>query len=285
MDLRRFLYDFNLASTKTVTSIKEHCIAVNNGRKLPINYENCTSFYDLINEFNNSYQEYLPTLEILKSILNQFGKETRYGYYHQYEDNKSSFAFEAINPNSAIFPEDWAAIYITEFAEKYQAVASNNLPYADSRSKTIKVTSIPQEDITTLMNIISNHHLILEAFAKFKDEFLFGNGTNVIFTKVEGEVFEHLDTFRLTFGNCFFNTTDYIEIKFKLGETLEILYDESKVTLLDQEITDKQEKIQVINEMLQGIYISNSLLPSLYETKKETKKLRKKEQEWKQITK
>ena len=278
MDIKRFLYDFNLASTKTTTSIEEQCIAVNSGCKLPINFENSTSFYDLVTQFNQAYQEFLPTLDVLKQILKKFGANTRYGYSHQYENDQLSLAFEVINPYPSIFPEDWAAIYITKNGENIRAVASNNLPYADKRSKTIEVTSIEEEDLKTLMDIMGHHHLIVEAFAKFKNEFLFGNGTNVIFTKVEGEVFDKLKTFNLTFGNQFFNTTDYIEMKFRLGVPLEILYDESKIILHDQEITDKQEKIQLINEMHQEIYVNNSILPPLYDSKEEIKKLRKKEQ-------
>lgn len=277
MDLKRFLYDFNLASTKTVTSIEEQCYAVNNGCKLPINFENCTSFYNLINDFNKAYQEYLPTLDVLKTLLKKFSKEAIYGFYRTYKDKTSYLAFEAINPHPDIFDEEWAAIYIFGNLTSYQASASNNLPYANKRRKTIEVITIQQEDIKMLMSIIGNHYLILEAFSKFKNEFLFGNGTNVIFTKIEGEIFEQLDTFNLTFGNQFFNTTDFIEIKFKLGETLEILYDESKIILHDIEITNNSEKAKIINEMLNGLYVNNDLLPDLYNGKEESKVLRKKD--------
>ena len=81
----------------------------------------------------------------------------------------------------------------------------------------------------------------------------------------------------LSFGNGYLNSNDFIEVKFKLGEKLRILYGSSKVTLDDEDIKNKEEKKRIIDELLDGLYINCEYLCGLYRIKESEKALRKKD--------
>lgn len=276
MNLKNFIYDFNLVTTNTASNIDEFCKIINEDRQVPIKYEGSTSFFDIVNKFNQAYQAYLPNLQILKQLSQIFGEEVRYKYYSKREN---FCVLEVIKPHSHIFDEDWVAIYIYQNKEEYQVIATNNRRFGDSKRKRIDITTLVVNQLpTTLIDIIKKHYLILETYKDLQDKFLFGNGTTVILTTIEGKMFDYLDTLTLTFGNSYFDTTDYIEIQFKLGLNLEIMYDESKVTINDEEITDKDTKIKLANELLNELYVNNSKLPELYNNQEKSKVLSKKEQ-------
>lgn len=146
----------------------------------------------------------------------------------------------------------------------------------DKQYKSTRV-DLDECSIISCLDFVKKHNLFLEGLRDLEEKFVFGNGTSVLFTKIDGDMFDKLSTFTLTFGNSYMNSTDYIEVKFRLGESLEIIYDESKVTMDDEEILDSEIKKKIINELISEIYINCDKLNGLYKQDNQEHILRKKE--------
>ncbi len=275
MNLRTFIYDFNLVTTLTVKDIYERCSAINGGRSTKINYRNCVSLYDLVETFNKSYMKYMEDNDNFKNILCQLGKEVRY-CYHTMNDNFTAICLEVIEPSINIFDEKYSVIYFVNDCENYYVSANNGKRIFDNQYKSTRV-NLDENSIISCLDFVKKNNLFLESLKDLEEKFVFGNGTTVLFTKIDGDMFDKLSTFTLTFGNSYMNSTDYIEVKFKLGERLEIIYDESKVTMDDKEVLDNVIKKEVINELISGIYINCDKLNGLYKQDETEHILRKKD--------
>lgn len=275
MDLSTFIYDFNLATTLTVNDIYERCSVINNGRSKKIDYHNSISLYDLVEMFNKSYMKYMEDKDTLKNLLSQLGKEIKY-CHHIVNDDFTSICLEVIGTCPDIFSEEYSIVYfVNNFGNCY--VSSNNVRRMfDEQYKSISV-DLDETLIISCLDLVKKHNLFLESLRDLEEKFVFGNGTTVLFTKIEGDMFDKLTTFTLTFGNSYMNSTDYIEIKFRLGENLEVVYDESKVSMDDEEILDSETKKSIINELISEIYINCDKLNRLYKQDTPEHILRKKD--------
>lgn len=275
MDLSTFIYDFNLVTTLTVKDIYEICSAINNGRKTKINYQNCISLYDLVEIFNKSYMKYMEDKDNLKNILSQLGKEIRY-CHHTVSDDFTSICLEVMETYPNIFSEKYSIVYFVNNDGNYYVSANNGKRMFDKQYKST-IVDLDECSIMSCLDLVKKHNLFLESLRDLEEKFVFGNGTSVLFTKIDGDMFDKLSTFTLTFGNSYMNSTDYIEVKFRLGESLEIVYDESKVTMNDEEILDSEIKKKIINELISEIYINCDKLNGLYKQDNPEHILRKKD--------
>lgn len=269
MDLERFIYDFNLVSTLTAKDVYECCDIINNGRERDINYQDCVSLYELVSKFNESYLEYAKDINSLKEIFNLLGRDVVYGN-HCVSGDFTFLLLRVFGINSNIFDEDYAEVYFAKSKDEFYVSLNNGKRWTDSEYK-YEVVSFNIETIKKCLDIVCKNNLFLEGYRDLSSKFVFGNGTSVIFTKIEGDLFERLDTFTLTFGNSYMNREDFIEVKFKLGDELVILYDESKVILYDEEIVNLEEKKKIIQELLSGIYVHNDKLNDLYRSMEDKK--------------
>lgn len=274
MDLTNFIYDFNLATTLTSTDVYEQCTIVNSGRQKEIEYKDSVSLYEIVDRFNRAYQAYTLELDKLKMIFSKLGKEVIYGY-HSLSEGFAWLILDVLNPNEEVFDGRRAVVnFINRSGDEYFVNADNGERRfsKDFRSKGV---DMDKESIKTCLDIVREHDLFLEAFRELRNKFVFGNGTTVVFSKVGGDVLDKLTTFTLSFGNSYMNSSDFLEIKFRLGKNLRILYGSSKVAIEDEEINDKDEKKRIIDELLRSIFINSEKLCGLYKVKENEKILEK----------
>lgn len=263
MDLSNFIYDFNLFSTETVNDIQQGCLIINNGRRREIDYWNSVSLYELVEKFNKSYLDYLKDGFKLKNVIEPLGEDVSY-ISHIASEDFTSLCLDVSNPHSTVFDERNVLVYLVNNSGDYYAFADNGRRRSDEKYKSDRVL-LDYGSIVTGLDIVKRNCLFLDAYKDLKNKFIFGNGTTVIFSKIEQELFDELSTFTLTFGNSYMNREDFIEVKFRLGDNLEILYDESKVIIYDEEITDIEKKKQVIKELLSSLYVNRDRLNGLYQ--------------------
>ncbi len=276
MDLTNFIYDFNLVTTLTVKDPYEVCTVINNGRKRDINYDDSVSLYDIVNKFNTAYLAYDLESEQLLDILKTLGREVLYGY-HSISGDFALLILEVIAPSFETFKDGNTIVnFVRRDGDDYFANVDNGKKRFSREFKS-KGMDIEREKIKECLDIVRNNDLFLECFRELRNKFIFGNGTTVLFSKIDGEVFDKLSTFTLSFGNGYLNSNDFIEVKFKLGEKLRILYGSSKVTLDDEDIKNKEEKKRIIDELLDGLYMNCEYLCGLYRIKESEKALRKKD--------
>lgn len=276
MDLTNFIYDFNLATTCTVRDAYELCQIINEGREKEIDYKTSVSLYDIVERFNTAYLAYSLESDEFKNILSSLGKDVIYGY-HSISEGFAWLILDVFNPSFDAFDRRQAIVnFINRNVDEYFVNVDNGERRfsKDFRSKGV---DIEEEKIKICLDIVRRHDLFLESFRELRNKFVFGNGTTVVFSKIDGDVLGNLSTFTLTFGNSYMNSSDFIEVKFRLGEKLKILYRSSKVTLDDEEIKEKADKKRIIDELLSGIYVNSEKLCSLYKVKETEKVLGKKD--------
>lgn len=275
MDLERFIYDFNLFSTETVKDVQQGCLIINNGRKREIDYGNCVSMYDIADRFNKSYLDFLKDSCQLKEIIEQLGEEVSY-ISHIASDNFTSLCLDVSKPYSDVFDEKYAIVYFFNNNGNCFVSSNNGINRFDENYKARQV-EFDEASIGECLDIVKKNGLFLDAYKDLRTKFVFGNGTNVIFSKIDGKLLDELTTFTLTFGNSYMNKEDIIEVKFRLGDNFGIIYDESKVIIGDEEITDSKKKHQIINELLSSIYVNADRLSGLYQSHDEKKVFLKEE--------
>lgn len=277
MNIDRFIYDINLVFTLTAKDIYESCSVINNGRKRKIDYKNCITLYDLVNTFNQVYIKYLEDQDRIMECIRVYGKEVYYAYHSI--DEKEDFcllSLDAVEPYSNILEGDMAYIYLIKDNGEYRVSANNGLNRFNKDYKSNEI-EIDIEEIKRLLDLIIKHDLFLESYRDLRSKFVFGNGTSVLFTDINGDINDRLNIMKLTFGNAYFNSTDYVEVIFRLGEELEISYEESKVTIDDEEVIDINRKIEIINRLISEIYINCDKLNNLYLNRDNEYTLRKKD--------
>lgn len=275
MDLKDFIYDFNLVSTLTINDVCESCSVINNGRNRDINYQDCISLFEIVSMFNEEYLKYINDQKELKKIVSLLGRNVVYGN-HGVSGDFTFLLLGVYNPNQDVFDEDYGEVYIANKKDEYFVSVNNGRKWSDPKYK-YKIASFNVDIIKRCLDIVSRNNLLLEGYRDLANKFVLGNGTTVVFTKIDGDVLDKLDTFTITFGNSFMNSSDYIEVKFKLGKTLEILYGDSRVVMHDKEINDLDRKKNIINELLSGIYVNSNKLSELYRCKDSEKVLVKEE--------
>ena len=264
MNLKNFKYDYNLMTTLTGT-IYDLCLV---NRTYPeLDFKDSNSFMDLVQKFNDSYIEFQKDLAILPKL--DVGEKIELVSYKEYGDEKFlNIAVE--NPNKEISQDSWTLLMLTKMDGKLFAQTNNCERYPKTKIEEIK---LDKELIKMYLSLSSSHKLLLEAYLELKNKFIFGNGTTLLFSKIEGEIFKSLNKFEIVFGNSFFNGEDYIKVVFSLGNNLKVLYDESTA---DFHYEVNQEKTEIINDLIQNLYIHNSRIPEFYQKEKDIKLVRTK---------
>lgn len=276
MELTTFIYDFNLATTMTAKDVYERCQIINSGREREIDFKTSVSLYDMVDRFNTAYLAYTLESDEFKNILKSLGKEVIYGY-HSISEGFAWLILDVFDPSFEAFEGRQAIVnFINRNGDEY-FVNTDNGERRFSKDFRSKGVDIEEERIKTCLDIVRCHNFFLEGFRELRNKFIFGNGTTVVFSKIDGDVLGELSTFTLTFGNSYMNSSDFIEVKFRLGEKLRILYGSSKVTLDDEEIKEKNEKKRIIDELLNGIYVNSDKLCSLYKVNLQEKILGKRD--------
>jgi len=261
MELNDFIYDFNLAATRTVTDVYEMCATINSGRTREIEYDNCVSLYDFVEMFNTSYMNYMEDKIELRKILDNLGKEVFYRF-HDASDDYTSICFNVLNPFSNVFEGDRALVHFVNNEDNYYAWANNGKRRFDKDYKSTAV-NIEEETIKSCLDIVKRNSLYLESFTELFSHVI-ANGPTTVCSEITGDVLGCLKTFTLSFGNSFLSSTDLIKVRFKLGDNFKILYNKSQVMIEDKVITNSKKKEAIIKELLSSIYINSESLPGLY---------------------
>lgn len=295
MSLEEFIYRYNLATTET---IKSNDKLYSQDTNIPIDYSQSISLFDLISLFNNTYLNFLKEYnEILP--LDILGKEAY--YTHCYAENDaciidfivkepSNEVFHKVNGyvtkldakgNAIVIPQTksyednkkWCNVEIIQYTNKEVSCFTDNGLIKKGEKREIYIS----DEITTAhINLVKKYKDFLYSFFELENKFIFGNGTTVMFSKITGTLPNNLNSFKITFGNAFFNCADEIEITVILKEKLEIDYSQSTIvldTVSSEYLTDKKE---IINTLLKKIYISTNRLPNFFSQEKNLYRIRKK---------
>lgn len=250
MSLEKFIYHFNLSTTLNVKDVRELCCKVNSGVIETLDLSNSISFYHLVDSFNKLNNLFRKDYSNLKSL--NVGEKVELIRYSGYDDFKCLTIYvEGVNKDIV---DDYDTImYIVEDKGKVYSVVTNNINPLDENFYR-KEVRLDENLMREYLVFGEKYSLFFDSYNKLKNEFIFGNGTTVLFSKINGE-FPSFNEFELAFGNHFFNGEDYINVLFKLGDKLEIDYDKSEVKLFTVDY-DEENKKEVIDSLVNSLYIN-----------------------------
>lgn len=273
MNLNNQIYDFNLAFTNTVSDVYEICRAINNGRTKEIDLNDSVSLYDIVKKFYDERKAFNIEKDTLLELFNRLGDKVSY-IHHSISDDFESLSLEVLKTFTSIFDSSYSIATLVRYHDEYHVMLDNGFNMHDKRYKR-KDVEFDAEMLKKYFDFLERHDLFLESFRELQNKFIFGNGTTVLFSKIDGDLFDDDNIFTISFGNNYFNTYDFIEIKFRLGESLEILYDQSKVVIREEEVNSVEECRRIIDELLNSVYLNREYLMGLYRSNDKGKILEK----------
>lgn len=257
MELKDFIYHFNLSTTLTVTDTRELCYVINNKTGKEVDKSNSISFYHLVESFNKLNNLFLKDYNKLTKL--DVGKKIELIRYSSFDDYRILTVYIE-KPKKEIVDDYDTIMYICSKGEETYCKVTNNInPFDDDYYN--KEVILPEEQIQEYLEFGKKYETFFESYHKLKNEFIYGNGTTVLFSRVIGN-FPNFDNFELVFGNAFFNGEDYIKVLFNLGEELKIDYDNSEVKLftIDIDPNNKNQKKEVIDTLLNELYVNKEKL-------------------------
>lgn len=273
MNLNNQIYDFNLAFTNTVSDVHEICRVINNGRTKEIDLNDSVSLYDIVKKFYDERKAFNIEKDTLLELFNRLGDKVSY-IHHSISDDFESLSLEVLKTFTSIFDSSYSIATLVRYHDEYHVMLDNGFNMHDKRYKR-KDVEFDAEMLKKYFDFLERHDLFLESFRELQNKFIFGNGTTVLFSKIDGDLFDDDNIFTISFGNNYFNTYDFIEIKFRLGESLEILYDQSKVVIREEEVNSVEECRRIIDELLNSVYLNREYLMGLYRSNDKGKILEK----------
>lgn len=273
MNLNNQIYDFNLAFTNTVSDVYEICRVINNGRTKEIDLNDSVSLYDIVKKFYDERKAFNIEKDTLLELFNRLGDKVSY-IHHSISDDFESLSLEVSKPFTCVFDSSYSIATLVRYHDEYHVMIDNGFNMHDKRYKK-KDVEFDAEMLKKYFDFLERHDLFLESFRELQNKFIFGNGTTVLFSKIDGDLFDDDNIFTISFGNNYFNTYDFIEIKFRLGESLEILYDQSKVVIREEEVNSIEECRRIIDELLNSVYLNREYLMGLYRSNDKEKIIEK----------
>lgn len=261
MRIEEFIYEFNLVSTLTVTDTYEWCYVINNRIDREIDYENSVSFYHLVESFNKLYLKFKNDYDRLTKL--NLGDKLEILKFGKWEYNGSNYRKLVIyvdNPNKEVCDDYDTLLYLYEKDGEVSSYVTNNLlPWEEGYYK--KYLELDNQLVKSYLDLGDKYVLVIDSYNSLKNNSVFGNGTTCLFSKINGELLEGLSTFELAFGNNYFNTSDYINLVFKLGDNLEIDYDKSLVKIRSEYMDKKKE---IIDKLIHNLFVSKSKISKMY---------------------
>jgi len=271
MNLERFIYEFNLASTMVVKDNVEWAYVLNNKIDKELDYDDSISFYHLVDSFNKLYLKFKNDFDKLdKWKLGEYIKVLDVYSNEDENDLYRSLVIYIDNPDKIICDYDETLLYVVENNREIYGRITNNLNYFDKNYYNRKI-DIDKDKASKYLDFFLNYKLFIDSFDYFRNRTIFGNGTTMIFSKIDGDIFDSGCKFELSFGNAFFNYEDYIKVVFELGSELRINYDDSMVKVESNMIDDKKD---IIDRLINNLYIHKCRLSKLYDNDN-IKKLRR----------
>ena len=273
MDLKNFIYEFNLASTMTVKDREEWTDVLNNNISMDVDYTDSVSLYHLVDSFNQLYlkfkkdQESLPGLGVVGDT-----RIVKYNYSENNDYERLVFFVDNYYSDKR-FKYGEGILYIERIDDVYKSYLTNGL-LSFEEGFVRKYLSLSEDNMKKYLDFGCKYDVLIDGFNYFKNKQVFGNGTTMIFTKINGKLLSGIDTFEVSLGNIYFNYEDYVNIVFRLGDKLEIDYEHSKVKL--NNVLYEDERL-VIDELVKKIYVNINNLSSMndFDKKKVNANIRK----------
>lgn len=244
-EIDKFIKEMNLVFTNTLTRY-DFCQVGFNLNKTTINYDNTISLYCLVYKLNKLYQKFkieyekLDKLDIADNIeIIGFNKTTEYKSLAIYLDKPKICDFDEI------------VLVLENIHDNIKTFITNNSYY--HKTHYAEEIFLDVNKVKAYLDLFEKYDYLFKLYKALKNEFLFGDGTYYLFSEINGDFLNNLNSFKLFFGNEGLNYYNNANITLNLGEQLEIDYDKSIINFNGNELNygiDKVLKATNINKKI-----------------------------------
>ncbi len=253
-ELDRFIKDVNLVFTNTINRI-DFCRVDFDINSQKINYENTINLYKLVSSFNKLYISFKKKYDSLNKL--ELGKDLKILRFDKFNVNAEKYrmlVIDIIDP--VICDYDYTILYICEKDQHiYSFITSGGNPLDKNfYKKDIKLDSI---SCKKYLDLFEEHQLLLETYEYLKSKFVYGDGTNVLRTRIHGNLLDNLTCFEIDFGQAFINTEFSVDLFINLGKNLNIDVDKCEIILDSESITPNKE---ITNKLLNEVHVNKKYL-------------------------
>lgn len=240
--------EFNLLYTNTLTQ-HDFCRVGFDSKKELLDLKNCISLYKLINDFNKKYNEFIKDYNTLDKF--DFGEYLEIIGFRKRDNDKELWIWapDVIGKGDPI-------IKMVEKDNQIFTICTNDANPEYEKYYCTKL-AYDKNKVKAYLDLFEKYEDLLNQYKYLKNQMIFGDGCTTMFSKIDGELLEQLNTFEISLGNNYFNDCDHIEIPINLGKDIEIDYE--KVDL-DINTIDEEVKKEDSEKILKKVYINKKHL-------------------------
>ena len=261
-ELDRFIKEINLVFTNTIQAI-DFCRVDFDLETQKVNYENAINIYKLVSSFNKLYKSFKKEYDSLEKLeLGNHLQILGFSDFNINNDYYRSLTIDILDPliinkmDPSICACDYTVLYICEKNNNIYCFITNDInPFnKDYYKKEIK---LDDTICKKYLDLFEKYKLLLEVYKCLKNKFVYGDGMNVLFTKIDGNFLNELTGFEVSFGQGSFNTNYYVNLYLNLVNNLNIDIDKCKIILDSKQIAPNEE---IINKFINEVHINKKYL-------------------------
>lgn len=255
-DLKYLQKELNAIFTNTLNK-RDFCALDFDIAKVAINYENTISLYKLASSFNELYLKFKKEYDQLDKLY-ECGKFNilTFDKYVYNNINYRTLIVDVSNDN--IGYERASLLFLKEKNQEIKTYVTNNIIFnPDNKGYYRENLNLDSSKVKAYLDLCEKYQVLFEPYNCLKNKFIFGDGTNVLFSKIVGSLANGLDYFEFEYGSVYINASYTIKLFINLGENFGIDYSKSEV-IWNEEKIDVDKKVLKI--LFNETYINQSYL-------------------------
>ena len=251
-ELNNFIKEINLVFTNTIDRY-EFCKKDFNLNNYQVNYTNSISIYNLVNSFNKLYTSFKKEYEKLDKL--SLGNYIEILNYNKFNLDKDNYRTLRIYIEEPIICNTYdTTLYICEKNNnEIYSFTINERNYPDERTEI----KLDKEKCKKYLDLFDKYKLLLDTYKILNNGFIFGDGTNSLFTIINGELLEKIENFEIAFGQNSINTANFIKLFINLNQTINIDINSCNIILDDKKIIPNN---QICTKLFKEVYINKLYL-------------------------
>ena len=252
--LDQYIKEWNLVFTNTLSNL-DFCRVDFDIDKVEVNYENSASFLDLASSFNKLYLLFKKGYDELEKL--DLGEGVEALSFTKFEYNGDQYRSLILYIDKPTIMETGNKfLYLREINGKMKPFITNGNPQFGSGHSRNDI-ELDEKKSKKYLDFFEKHSLLLDTYNFIKRGWLFGDGTNGLYTFIDGgydsNLLNGLNNLRIAFGSTSFTTEYFINLLINLGENFGIDYDNSEMIINNQK--SKMDK-ETCDKLFANIYLN-----------------------------
>lgn len=251
--LDNYIKECNLVFTDTIDRL-DFCRVDFDIDKIKVDYVDSINLLHLVSSFNKLYLSFKKEYDELDKL--NLGKTIKILSFEKFDyngDNYRNLILYIDNP--FITNHEDTLLYLREINGEIKPFITNNINPFDEKYYRERV-KLNNDIAKKYLDLFEKYGLLLETYNHLKNNQIFGDGTNFIFTVIDNgnsNLLEGLKTFKLSFGSAYFDAEYYAEFLINLGDNFGLDCDNCKLILDCENIKTDEE---VCRKVLNNVYLN-----------------------------